>query len=265
LRVAELNLKSDDRRYIRIYPIGDTHIEKFHFDEKRFKRYINDIVSDEHGMWAFVGDAVEGRTPEASKYDPDVIKDEFKCSDYLFKIQEKLTELFSPLRARPGVVVKGNHDEYLRWAGISNFLASISGGQYLDGEGIARVNTDLGGKSKTLLVYARHIIGGGTTKGAKLTAAARMSNLVEADVYLAGHIHNHASDIAPRYTLPRRGKLSLISRDVATLVATSFLTPKMEGYVDYTGKKAYPPPDQGLVYLNVDLENMRMYRSEMFY
>jgi hypothetical protein len=265
LRIAELDVKADSNRFIRVYGIGDIHLEKVHFDEKRLKRYIRDIVSDPHGVWVFTGDAVEGRTPDMAKYDADVTLPQYKNSDYMFVVQEKLRELFEPLRSRPGAVVKGNHDEFLKWSGISNFVASISGGAYLDGEGLVRVNADLSGKSRTLVVYARHVISGGKTAGAKLNAAQSMDGLVDADVYMAGHIHNHASTITPKFSVPRRGTLSLVSRDVAHIIATSFLKPKVEGFVDYTGKKGYPPPDQGLVYLNVDLENMRMYRSEMQY
>ena len=248
-----------------MYPIGDLHCEKIHFNEERFTRYIKDIASDPNSFWVFAGDVVEGRTPDMSKYDPDVIKDEYKNSDYLFRIQEKISELFEPLRGRPGAVVKGNHDEFLKWAGISNFLASVSGASYLDGEGMVRLNCDLGGKTRALVVYARHVVSGGRTPGSKLNAAANMSSLVDADVYIAGHIHNHAAQITPRYSLPRRGRVGLSYRDVATVVATSFLTPKVEGFVDYTGKKGYPPPDQGLVFLHVDLENMRMFREEKHY
>ena len=265
MKIAEADLTADPNRFIRIYPIGDMHIEKVHFNEKRYKRYIQDIIDDPHGMWVFAGDAVEGRTPDMSKYDPDVTQPQYKNSDYMFVVQEKLRELFEPLRARPGAVVKGNHDAFLKWAGISNFVSAISGGSYLDGEGIVRLNVDLSGKSRTLIVYARHVVSGGRTPGAKLNSAYAMGSLVDADVYVAGHIHNHASTITPQFSLPRRGALSLVSRDVASIIATSFLTPKIEGYVDYTGVKGYPPPDQGLVYLNVDLENMRMYRSEMMY
>lgn len=265
MKVGEFDLKADDQRFIRIYPIGDMHLEKHQFDEKRFKRYVEDIASDPHGMWCFVGDAIEGRTPDMAKYDPDATKNEYKGSDYLFRIQEKLSELFKPLRNRPGMVVKGNHDEYLKWAGVSNYLASVSGGLYLDGEGMVRVNCDLGGKSRSLVVYARHVIGGGQTQGGKLNSASKMAGLVDADVYLAGHIHSYAGAITPSYTLPRRGKLALVSRDVAVHVATSFLVPKMEGHVDYTGKKGYTPPDRGLVFLKVNLETMNIYRGEMMY
>jgi len=265
MRIGELDLKADSQRYIRVYPIGDLHLEKHQFDEERFKRYVSDIAADPHGVWAFVGDAVEGRTPDMTKYDPDSIKNEYKGSDYLFKIQEKLAELFKPLRGRPGMVVKGNHDEYLKWAGISNYLASISGGVYLDGEGMVRINCDLAGKSRTLVVYARHIIGGGQTQGGKLNAASKMAQLVDADIYLAGHIHSYAGAITPSFTLPRRGKLSLVSRDVATHVATAFLKSKMEGHVDYSGKKGYQPVDQGLMFLHVNLETMKIYREEKRY
>jgi len=265
LRIAEADITADSSRFIRVYPIGDVHLEKVHFDEARFKRYVNDIIADPHGVWFFTGDAIEGRTPDMAKYDADVTLPQYKNSDYMFVVQEKIRELFEPLRARPGAVVKGNHDEFLKWAGVANFVASVSGASYLDGEGMVRLNCDLSGKGRTLLVYARHVVGGGKTPGAKLNSAYSMGSLVDADVYLAGHIHNHASTITPQYSLPRRGALGLTSRDVATVIATSFLKPKLEGFVDYTGKKGYAPPDQGLVYLNVDLENMRMYRSEMRY
>jgi len=241
------------------------HVEKIHFDETRFRRYVKDIVADPNSFWVFAGDVVEGRTPDMNKYDPDVIQDRYKGSDYMFQAQQKMGELFEPLRARPGAVVKGNHDEFLKWAGISNYLASISGASYLDGEGLVRLNCDLGGKSRALVVYARHIVSGGRSPGAKLNAAAGMATLVDADVYIAGHIHNHAAQITPRYSLPRRGAVGLAYRDIASIIATSFLTPKLEGYVDYTGKKGYPPPDQGLIVLHVDLENMRMFREEKHY
>jgi hypothetical protein len=263
LRVAEFDIQATPNRYVTAYPIGDLHVEKITFDEARFKRYVKTIAEDPNGFWVFVGDAVEGRTPDMAKYDPDIIYDVYKNSDYLFRVQSKLEELFKPLRDRPGVVVKGNHDEYQKWAGISNYLASISGGFYLDGEGLFRVNADLGGKTRSLIGYARHIVSGGSTPGAKLNAASKLGSLVEADMYFAGHIHNHASHIYPNYTLPRRGNLQLISKDKATFIATSFLTPRVEGVVDYSGRKGYGTTDTGLLVLDIDCENMKFYRREM--
>lgn len=265
MRICEFEMTADPQRFIRVYPIGDLHIEKKQFDEKRLRRYIADIAADPHGLYVFVGDAIEGRTPDMAKYDPDTTRDEYKNSDYLFVIQEKLRSLFELLRARPGVVLKGNHDEYQKWSGISNYLASVSGGHYLDGEGMFRANVDLGGKSRSLIGYARHVIGGGQTAGAALTNAARMGTIADADVYVAGHIHSYASRVWPRYTIPRRGTLKLSAPSQAAIIATAFLVPRMEGVVDYAGRKGLAPVDSALGYLSVNLETMSIYREEKRY
>lgn len=263
MRIAEFDLRSSPSRYVTAYPIGDLHIEKKLFDKDRFLRYRDVILDDPHGFWVFVGDAVEGRTPDMAKYDPDVIEDRYKNSDYLFQVQQELDELFKPLRERPGVVVKGNHDEYQKWSGISNYLASISGAYYLDAEGLFRVNVDLTGKTRSLVGYARHVIGGGTTPGGKLTAASKMGVLADADMYFAGHIHSYVGHVPTSYTLPRRGALALQRRDTLYHVATSFLHSRMENVVDYVGRKGYAPVDNGLMAVDIDCENMRFYRREM--
>ena len=263
--IAEFDLKASPNRYVSAYPIGDLHIEKVLFDEDRFLRYRDDILADPHSFWVFVGDAIEGRTPDMKKYDADVIREEYKHSDYLFAVQRKLQDLLSPLRERPGVVIKGNHDAYQRWSGISNFVASISGAHYLDYEGMFRVNVDLTGKSRSLIGYARHIIGGGGTAGGKLNSASKMGVLADADMFFAGHIHSYVGHIPTNYTLPRRGSLELQERQVAYHVAASFLRPKMANVVDYVGEKGYAPVDNGLVVLDIDCERMKFYRRELRY
>lgn len=265
MRLADLELTSSSNRFITIYPIGDLHCEKVLFNEARFTRYVNDIANDPHGMWVFVGDAIEGRTPDMQKYDPDVVGPTFKNSDYLFQVQEKLKRLFEPLRDTPGVVVKGNHDEYQKWSGISNYVAAVSGGHYLDGEGMFRLRVDLGGKTRVLLGYARHIIGGGRRPGSKMNQADDMGSIADADMYFAGHIHDHVNRVPTYYTIPRSGELRLVKVQKPRIVATSFLESRKEGVVDYSGRKGYPAVDEGLVVLDVDCENNRYTRREMRY
>lgn len=266
MNIAEFDVNASPNRFVTAYPIGDLHIEKVLFDEARFRRYVRDIVADPHSFWVFVGDAIEGRTPSQKHYDPDVIQDRYKRSDYIFAVQQKLTELFEPLRARPGVVVKGNHDAYQQWVGISQFLASTSGAHYLDAEGMFRANVSMNGKGgRTLLGYARHIIGGGRKPGSKLNAVDEMMLVADADMYFAGHIHDSINRISTTYTLPRRGDLRLLPVPKPKLVAPSFLHPRMEGIVDYSGAKGYPGVDMGLVVLDIDCENFRFTRREMRY
>lgn len=265
MNIAEIDVISNRQRIVNFYPIGDLHLEKFHFDERRFRRYVEDIARDEHGFWVFVGDAIEGRVPGQKLYDPDVIRPEYKNSDYMFRVQQKMAELFKPLRDRPGLVVKGNHDEYQQWAGISQYLASVSGAHYLGGEGIFRVNSDLGGKTRSLIGYARHIIGGGKRPGSKVNNAEDLSLVADADFYVAGHIHDSFARISSRFTLPRRGDIRLVQKPSAKVIAPSFLHDRLENVDDYAAKKGLPPTDNGIIVIQIDCENMRFFRKEMRY
>lgn len=263
MRVCEFDVQADERRQIRVYPIGDMHIEKVQFDERRFKRWVQTIVSDPHSCWVFVGDAVEGRTPDDPRYDADNTRPEYKNSDYLWVVQQKLASLFAPLKARPGVVVKGNHDAYQKWAGLSQFVAATSGGAYLDAEGMFRINIKMNGKkNRSKIGYARHVISGGRMPGAALNALSKNREVADADMYFTGHIHQSAMTIPNRYTLSRRGKLALVEKPHVLCVATSFLHGRMEDVVDYAGVKGLPVGDTSLQYVIVDSEEDRYYRAE---
>jgi len=265
LNIAEFDIKSNPSRFITLYPIGDIHLEKFHFDEDRFNRYILEIAEDPYGFWVFVGDAIEGRVPGQRFYDPDVIRPQYKNSDYMFQVQEKMKEMFAPLRDRPGVVVKGNHDDYQQWSGISQFLASVSGGHYLGGEGMFRINADLTGKTRSLVGYVRHIIGGGRRAGNKVNKAEDMALVADADFYIAGHIHDSFARVSSRFTIPRRGELKLAAKPSVKIIAPSFLHDRLQGFDDYAGKKGLPPTDSGIIAIDIDCENMRFYRREKRY
>lgn len=265
MNFAEVDLESTKQRTVRIYPIGDMHMEKWHFDRDRAIRYIQDIVDDPNGAWVFLGDAVEGRTPDMKFFDIDMIRPEFLTEDYRHVLTQEFREIFGPLQARPGFVVKGNHDEYMRYGGISREIAEISGGHYLDGEGIFRLNVDMGGKTGYVTGYARHISGGGRTPGARLNSAYQMQQIVQADIYLAGHIHSHVSYVTPRWTIPRRRGAEPRQEHSAFGVATALMHNRLIGKVDYAGKKGLPPTDNGLVYYEFDIEERRVRRREKDY
>lgn len=263
MNIAELDVNADSKRFFTIYPVGDMHAEKFHFDEKRFRNYTNLIAEDPNAIWVFVGDAIEGRTPGSRYYDPDVVRPEFKNSDYYFQIQSFLGDLFEPLRGRPGVVLQGNHDEYQEWSGFSKWLAVTAGAKYLGGEGLFRLNVSMPNKTRSLVGYARHIIGGGKRPGSKVNNAEDLALVADADFYVAGHIHDGFARVSGRYTLPRRGDLKLVHKPSAKIIAPSFLHDRLENVNDYAAKKGLAPTDQGIIAIDVDCENNRFYRREL--
>ncbi len=263
MKIAETFIRATQSRQFTLYPVGDMHLEKTSFDEERFKRYVDIISQDENAAWVFVGDAIEGRTPRMKHYDPDVIRPEYKFSDYVFRVQEKLKELYEPLRKVPGFVVQGNHDAYLEWVGISQYLAAISGGQYLAGEGLFRLNVDMGSKSRTFVGYATHGSGGGAKAGSKYNKVEDLQYTADADFYFMGHVHDSFARIPTKFTIPRRGELKLVPVHRAFIVAPSFLKSRMENTVDYSGAKAYSGVDTGIIVLDIDAENGRFYRREI--
>jgi hypothetical protein len=96
----------------RLYPIGDVHIDLKTCDRARVAKYLQVIADDPHGVWIFVGDAVDGTTPSHRWYEPNWIRDEFvlDMEHYGQLCLDACEKLFEPLKSRPGVVMRGNHD-----------------------------------------------------------------------------------------------------------------------------------------------------------
>lgn len=252
-----------------LYAIGDMHADRREFDDARFRDYAAHIASDPLAVAVFVGDALDGRIPGRKHFDADTVRLDFlgNLKSYVNHGLDVLEDYFRPIiKAKvPLVIVSGNHDEYLEEIGLSAELVRRLGGsaRYLGGEGFVRVRSGPKRNLRTTVVYATHGTGGGKTPGPKVNAMQRYFEWVDADVVMAGHVHDGDIRIIPSYGVQRSDSLELQTRPRVMYRAPSFVRRSIAGVVGYQGKKGYPASDEGLMYVRLNPHGHKATRVEL--
>jgi predicted phosphodiesterase len=269
--LAEIEKRTSTNGTVSLYAIGDTHADRKEFDRERFDKYVAHICADPLSVAVFVGDALDGRIPGRKHFDPDTVRVDFleNLKSYVNHGLDVCAAMFRPLiKAKvPLVLISGNHDEYLEEIGFTAALCQRLGAgvHYLGGEGFIRLRTGnprkQGGMYSTR-IYATHGTGGGKTPGPKVNAMQRTFEWVDADVVMAGHVHDGNIRIIPSYGVPTSGALELVTTPRVMYRAPSFVRRSIAGVVGYQGKKGYPSSDEGLQYVRLDPHNRRATRLE---
>lgn len=263
-----------------VFAIGDLHADSKTFREGRLKRWVQHIASYKgEAIAVCVGDYLNGQTPGHKHFDPEATR-----SDYLTNMDSYVKHglahcerLLAPLtKAGVSVVmVEGNHDRMMGAVGFTPMLADRVGAHYLGAGGFVRVRSapkkarkrvteGTNAQDRTTVIYAHHGSKGGSTPGPKVNAMHALMAWADADLYVAGHVHDALTRVVPRYSVTRRlGSLDIATRDIGLYRAPSFLSRAVAGVSTYADRKEYGTNDEGLMWFEYNPQLRRMRRHEL--
>lgn len=175
----------DHMDYVNLYFIADTHIGSPDCNMMKVRRTINHVLNDPVGYVILGGDLMDNAIfgSPSNAYTQRLSPHE--------QIQA-VCEYFRPLADAGKVLgtVPGNHENR------SNKTAGLCPGEIIAGYlGIADrysptallIQIEIGGRKYH--VYSSHGNGGGSTIGNKVNQIEKLTRIVDADVYFAGHTH----------------------------------------------------------------------------
>lgn len=262
MNVLDLKVQGESRNGVRarFYPIGDPHIDVKVADNRKLKKYIEFIARDKHAFALCVGDIFNASLPGHKYFSSKALKGDIAqhTDDYVNVMLERAVPLFQPLADAgiPLVMMRGNHDKWLKGVDIIKLLCSQYSNTVKYGGGEALIRVKVGRATEddgnVWTVYAAHGAGGGYTPGGKHTRYANTAaHIADADIFVRGHVHDGSVRIVNRNLLPKSGRIALLHRPVAYITTPSFNSERVEGVVDYAGDQSLPPIDSGVQFLEI--------------
>ena len=232
--------------YAYILPIGDMHLGDPHFAKKKFLDLRDWILAKPNCYVVLVGDILNCATRSSKS---DIYAENMNPN----QAKNYAVELLTPIKDRIIASCGGNHEERIyRESGfdVGESLANELGMPY-DKDGIMvnvkfDPNPNLRKGKINYTVYVNHGFGGGATKGAKINAVNKLSSIILADLYLAGHVH-FATVYKDSFFIPdtRNGKIDKVTRTFVS--AGSFLD-----YGGYAERMGLPPAKLGTPRIRID-------------
>jgi hypothetical protein len=280
MHIVDVRCVNAKAERLHVFAVGDLHADSKLFREDRLKRWVAHIASFGAGAVAVcVGDYLNGQTPGHKHFDPEATRHDYlvNLDGYVKHGLAHCERLLSPLGKAgvPTVMVEGNHDRMMGAVGFTAMLADRIGAQYLGAGGFIRVRSESAATKRrreetgeamprTTVIYAHHGSRGGATPGPKVNAMHALMGWADADIYIAGHVHDALTRVVPRYTAPRRfDSLSIVERDIGLYRAPSFLARSVTGVSTYADRKEYGSNDEGLMWMERCTQDGTIQRHEL--
>lgn len=267
--VSEIELSAPRGRFY-LAQIPDMHADLKAFNEKQFKAWRDELLAlpGEELLVIGQGDYVHGRLPgdkffSASILQPDVLENLDNYANYMARY---VGNLLAPLvdHGAKVLLLKGNHDAYLKDVDIVDLICDASGATYAHEEMLVRVlGRDEYGKAAQTTVYAAHGEGGSGLAGGKLNKALRSVNTADADAYLFGHIHDAINHHPAVPGLRRTGKPELILKEKLFAYTGSFVNGRTQNVYDYPSAKSLPAVNDGKYLFVVDQQAHKFYERRL--
>lgn len=256
--------KGTDKVFVHVF--GDIHRAALGCDYRKLRQDIAYIQKrtqkGEHHYWLGNGDFSNAIGQKDKRFDATAVAPEFRdeIGENLFLAEARqLWREFDPIKHLGIGIGEGNHERSIAKNcdfNPANFLAEKLNLPFLGYSAIVRLRVTADDtRSYTIVLYMHHGHGASRSKGAKVNMLWGLRDIVEADVYLTGHVHELLEFPEARLSVNRRGSLRLQSQELLFINNGTYLKahpakgPQRAGqfnehhkvYTDYAEMKGYRP------------------------
>jgi predicted phosphodiesterase len=257
-RTLEYTSRSES---FEIYPIGDVHLGTAACDEDSLKEKIAHIAAGENRYALLMGDIMDAVGKNDPRFESGGLADWVPVhrADHILNVQlEYAQEMFAPIRGQIIGALEGNHESKTRKHRdicIQSIFCNSLGIENLTYSAIIslrfkRSRKDNRGAASTtdLDIYAHHGHGGGRKAGSKVNRIHEMTDFVDADVVLMGHVHERGwAPQKPRLSM-HPSQQRLVERERYFGLTGTYLRTYDGHFSGYGETAGYPPTSLGGVW-----------------
>lgn len=249
----------------RVLFLSDVHCDNKGFKRNLFKKHCDEALA---GGWAIIDngdffDAMGGKWDKRSgKAD---ILPELNTDSYLNSLVKFGADLLEPYKKNIVIMGNGNHEQSIKERHEVNLTAML-----IDKLGIDAIIQKYTGwvifrfadkaSNHTATLYRTHGNGGNAPVTKGVIQSARRQDMIEADIYISGHIHTEYNVPRPKWYLDRNGNMK-----IKTPVHQQIGTYKDSTLKTWEDMKGFAPPSLGgqwLIFTYDPTENVLKYRFQ---
>lgn len=243
--------------------VGDLHVGNAGFDRDYFLKQRKDII-DRNAYTVLVGDLMDMILMSDKRHDAAMIDERYigDLDDMVGDCLDDVIALFEPMKHLILGVVEGNHEEAFRrraQLNVTKRIADALGVPDLKGGAYIRTVLKRGRSRNKRGIFATHGAGGATTYGSKMNRLIALRDVIDADIYMQGHVHDLLVKIIPRLECFKYSdRLGLSNHPMAFMCTGSYLQTYKEGASGYGERRTYKPVTMGCGYIDVYPEDNEM-------
>lgn len=233
--------------HLRLTPLGDIHLGAAGCDESALKAKVAEIADDPFHYTIYMGDMIDAILPDDKRWDEKAVPRWLRRGTAAMDEFERAREILSPIPAdRVLGILEGNHEIVTRarhYVDVTLDLARTLKIPYLGQEAIVRLLTQRGEAIQSFDIFVTHGCGGGRFPGGKINRVTSLSNFIEADIFMMGHVHEKTAIKNVVLSMDRAGNLA--KRERVYVLTGTFLKTYQEGSNSYGARALYAPTTIG--------------------
>lgn len=235
---------------VQIIPLGDAHFGAAGCDERAFNETVDYILACPNRYTVLMGDLCDCIYPDDKRWDTNSLADWVPRSRPVDAQYERVKKILQKIPSKQILgVLEGNHEikaRTLHFRDITLDLSRELGVPYLAQEALVRLRFSrlaAKGTDYSYLMFVTHGSGGGRKPGAKVNRITELSNFIDADLFLMGHVHEKSAIKNVVLSMDRNGKFT--QKERLYCLSGTFLKTYCENATSYGARALYAPTSIG--------------------